>query len=94
MLPTCLPDKVHKPKWAKPSKTHGKASGRSYTGAEAAELAADQAEQGSSLAVNQTARPDTPENSSEDFIVPNTPPAGEFHRGTTIALVIRTPERL
>ena len=43
LLPTRLPDKVQKPKWAKPRKTHGKASGRSYTGAEAAELAVDQA---------------------------------------------------
>ena len=49
LLPTRLPDKVQKPKWAKPRKTHGKASARSYTGAEAAELAADQAEQRSRL---------------------------------------------
>ena len=87
LLPTRLPDKVRKPKWAKPRKTHGKASARSYTGAEAAELAADQAEQRSRLAA---ARSD-----SEDVVVPSTPPpAGESQGGTTIALAIRTPERL
>ena len=37
-------DKVKKPKGIKSRKTHGKASARSYTGAEAAELGADQAE--------------------------------------------------
>lgn len=72
MLPTRLPDK------AKPRKPHGKASARSYTGAEAAELAANQAEQRGRLAADQTARPHTPETICEDFIVPNTPPAGEF----------------
>ena len=43
----CLPDKVKKPKWAKPRKPHGKASARSFTGAEAAEIAADKAEKSS-----------------------------------------------
>ena len=43
----------------------------------------------------QVARPDTPEDSSKDVIVPSTPPlAGESQGGTTIALAIRTPERL
>ena len=37
LLPTCLPDKIQKPKWAKPIKAYGKASARSLTGAEAAE---------------------------------------------------------
>jgi hypothetical protein len=45
LLPTRLSDKVQKPKWAKLRKTYGKPSARSYMGAEAAELAADQAEQ-------------------------------------------------
>ena len=45
LLPTRLPDKVKKPKWAKSKKSHGKASARSFTGAEAAEIAANQAEQ-------------------------------------------------
>jgi hypothetical protein len=45
LLPTPLPDKVKKPKWAKPSKTHGKASARAYTGAETTEIAATRAEQ-------------------------------------------------
>jgi hypothetical protein len=44
LLPTRLPDKVKKPKWAKPRKSHGKASTRSFTGAEAAEITANQAE--------------------------------------------------
>jgi hypothetical protein len=45
--------------------------------------------------LGQIARPDTPENSSEDVIVPGTPPlAGESQGGTTMALAIRTPERL
>src|SRR5256714_3720979 len=47
LLPTRLPDKVKKPKWAKPRKAHGNASARSHTGAEAAEIAADKAEQSS-----------------------------------------------
>jgi hypothetical protein len=83
----CLPDK--KPKWAKPRKPHGKASGRSHTRAEAAELAADQAEQRS------TARPGTPESEIEDVTVPNTPPlADDSQGGTTIALPIRILEHL
>jgi hypothetical protein len=44
LLPTRLPDKINKPKWAKPKKTHDKASKRLMTGAEAAEQAADKAE--------------------------------------------------
>ena len=32
LLPTRLPDKVKKPKWAKPRKPHSKASERSFTG--------------------------------------------------------------
>jgi hypothetical protein len=47
LLPTRLPDKVKKPKWAKPRKPHGKASVRAFTGAEAAELAADKAKKSS-----------------------------------------------
>jgi hypothetical protein len=95
LLPTRLPDKVQKPKWAKPRKPHGKASARSYTGAEAAELAANQAEQRSRLAAEPTARPGTPESDIEDVIVPSTAPlAGELQGGTTIALAIRTPERI
>jgi hypothetical protein len=42
-------------------------------GREAAELVADQAEQRSKLAANQTARARTPESDIEDIIVPNTP---------------------
>ena len=47
MLPTRLPDKVRKPKWAKFRKTHSKVSARSLTGAEAAEMVADRAEKNS-----------------------------------------------
>ena len=62
------------------------ASARLYTGAEAAELAAAQAEQRSRLAAAETARPRTPESEVEDVIVPSTPPvAGESQGGTTIA---------
>jgi hypothetical protein len=58
-------------------------------------MAADKAEKSSKVAGRQVARPDTPENNGEDAIVPGTPPlAGEPQGGTTIALAIRTPERL
>ena len=50
-------------------------------------------EQRSRFAGDQTIRPHTLENSFEEIIVPNTPPAGEPQGGTTIALVVRTPER-
>jgi hypothetical protein len=47
------------------------------------------------LAAPQTARPGTPESDIEAVIVPSTPPlAGESQGGITIALAIRTPERL
>ena len=97
LLPTRLPDKVKKPKWAKPRKTHGKASARAYTGAEAAETAANRAEQSSRAAGKRPARETTSENSSvEDVVVPRTPPrpAGESQGGTTLTLAMRTPERL
>ena len=44
LLPKRLPDKIQKPKWAKPIKAHGKASARSLTGPEAAEKEANKAE--------------------------------------------------
>jgi hypothetical protein len=92
-LPTRPLDK--KPKWAKPRTPHGKASSRSHTKAEAVELAADQAEQRSRWADNHTARPGTPESDIEDVTIPNTSPlADDSQGGTTIALPIRTPERL
>jgi hypothetical protein len=95
LLPTRLPDKAQKPKWAKARKTHGKASARSLTGAEAAEKIADKAEKSSKVPGRQAVRPDTPEDSSKGVIVPCTPPlAGGSQGGTTIALAIRTPERL
>jgi hypothetical protein len=56
LLPTRLPDKVKKPKWAKPRKTHGNASTRPYTGAEAVEIAAEKAERSSKAASGQPAR--------------------------------------
>lgn len=102
LLPIRLPDKVKKPKWAKLRKPHGKASARSFTGAEAAEIAANQAKQGSKATATQAAREDTPESSGGEVIVPATPPrpaggpqvAGESQGGTTITLALRTPERL
>jgi len=60
-------------------------------------MAADKTEKSSKVAGRQVARPDTPEHDSEDAIVlvPGTPPlACESQGGTTIALAIRTPERL
>ena len=41
LLPIQLPDKIKKPKWAKPIKTYGKASVRLLIGAEAAKKKAD-----------------------------------------------------
>ena len=55
-MPTRLPDKVKKPKWAKPRKTHGKASARAYTGAEAAEITANRAKQSSNAAGKRPTR--------------------------------------
>jgi len=99
LLPTRLPDKVKKPKWAKPRKPHGKASGRSFTGAEAAEMAADKAEKSSKIPDRRPTREDSPESSDGEVIVPATPPrparlAGESQGGNTITLALRTPERL
>ena len=74
LLPTRLPDKVKKPKWAKPRKPHGKASGRSFTGAEAAEMAADKAEKSSKMPDRRPTREDSPESSDGEVIVPATPP--------------------
>src|SRR3954453_16592117 len=73
LLPTRLPDKVKKPKWAKPRKPPGKASGRSFTGAEAAEMAADKAEKSSKMPDRRPTREDSPENSDGEVIVPATP---------------------
>jgi hypothetical protein len=74
-----------------PEKAHGKASGRSYTDAEAAE---DRAERRSRVVADQTVRPRTPETSRENIIVSNTPPAGGSQGDTNVALAIRTPKRL
>ena len=76
------------PKWAKPGKSHGKASARSFTGAEAAEIAANQAEQSNKVA--GTPREDTPGGDDGEVMVPATPPrlanqprvAGESQGGT------------
>jgi hypothetical protein len=98
LLPTRLPDKVKKPKWAKPRKPHGKASARAFTGAEAAEIAADKAEKSSRVPRIEPGS----ENSDSEVMVPATPPrpagqaqlAGESQGGTTITVALRTPERL
>src|SRR5205814_10366941 len=68
--------------------------------AEAAEIAANQAEQ-SNKAVD-TPRENTPGGDNGEIIVPATPPrsagqpqvAGESQGGTTITLALRTPDRL
>jgi hypothetical protein len=44
LLSIRLPDKVQKPKWARPIKAHGKASARSLTDPETTEKEADQTE--------------------------------------------------
>jgi hypothetical protein len=44
LLPTHLPDKLKKLKWAKPLEPHGNTSARSYTGTEATEHEANKAE--------------------------------------------------
>ena len=74
LLPTRLPDKVKKPKWAKPRKPHSKASGRSFTGAEAAEMAADKAEKSSKIPDKHSTHEDSPESGDGEVIVPATPP--------------------
>jgi hypothetical protein len=85
-LPARLPDKVKKPKWAKPRKIHGKASTLSFTEAEATKIATDKAEQGSKVTGKQPLRAANPENnnSGEEVVVPATPlrPAGESQGGT------------
>ena len=60
---------------------------RSLTGAEAAQKAADKAEKSSKVPGRQAARLDTPENSSEDVIVPGTPPLASEAEGTPEAQV-------
>jgi hypothetical protein len=102
LLPTRLPDKVKKPKWAKPRKPHGKASARAFTGAEAAEIAADKAEKSSRVPRIEPLYESSSENSDSEVMVPAMPPrpagkaqlAGESQGGTTITLALRTPERL
>src|SRR4051794_7280054 len=86
-------------KWAKPRKPHGKASGRSFTGAEAAEMAADKAEKSSKMPDRRPTREDSPESCDGEVIVPATPLrpaqlAGESQGGNTITLALRTPEQL
>ena len=83
LLPTRLPDRVKKPKWAKPRKPHGKASARAFTGAEAVEIAADKAEKGNKMANRQPE--DSPESSDpgssdNEVMVPATTPEA-FRQG-------------
>ena len=92
LLPTRLPDKVQKPKWAKPKKTHDRASKRSMTGAEAAEQAADKAERAATRPVPP--RQDECEEDQGILVFGTPPPPGESQGGTTITLTMRTPERL
>jgi hypothetical protein len=71
--PTRLPDKVKKPKWAKPRKPHGKASARAFTGAEAAELAADKAEKSSRVPGIKPLYESSSESNNSEVMVPVTP---------------------
>jgi hypothetical protein len=82
LLPIRLPDKIQKPKWAKPIKAYGKASAQSLTGPEAAEKEADQAE--------IKARKQTQEDTTE--VVPNSSgyPSTLPGRKRTRTLVKRT----
>jgi hypothetical protein len=87
LLPTRLPGKIKKPKWAKPRKPHGKASARAFTGAEAAEIAADKAEKSNRVPGIEPLYESSSENSDSEIMVPATPPrpagkvqlAGESH---------------
>jgi len=72
---------VKKPKWANLRKPHGKASGRSFTGAEAAEMAADKAEKSSKMPDRRPTREDSPESSDGEVIVPANPPRPPARRG-------------
>jgi hypothetical protein len=65
---------VKKPKWAKSRKPHGKTSGQSFTGAEAAEMAADKAEKSSKMPDRRPTREDGPESSDGEVIMLATPP--------------------
>ena len=64
---------MKKPKWAKPRKPHGKASGRSFTGAEAAEMAADKAEKSSKMPDRRPTPEDSPESNDGEVIVVQRP---------------------
>jgi hypothetical protein len=79
------------------SPSPGKVSASAYTGAEAAEIAANRAEKSSRAAGKRPARETTPEKSSdENVVVPGTPlrAAGKSQGGTTITLALRTLEHL
>ena len=65
---------MKKPKWVKPRKPYGKASGRLFTKAEAAEMAADKAEKSSKIPDKHPIYEDGPESSDGEVIVPATPP--------------------
>jgi hypothetical protein len=74
LLPTRLPDKVKKPKWAKPRKPHGKASAKAFTGAKAAELAADKAERSSRVPGIKPLYKSSSEGNDSEVMAPATPP--------------------
>src|SRR5205085_4156666 len=84
LLPTHLPNKVKKPKWAKPIKIHGKASARSLLGSEAAEREANRAEK---QVRKQQHKEDTIKVVPKSLGHPSTPPG----RKRTHTLVERTP---
>jgi hypothetical protein len=90
-----LLDKVQKQNWTKLRKNYSKASTRSLTGVEVTEIAVDRVEKSSKVPNRQIAMSYTPESIGRNVIIPGTPPlVGESQGGTTIALVMRTPERL
>ena len=93
LLPIHLPDKVKKPKRVKPRKSHGNATARSLTRAEAAEREANKTEQSSRVAGKRPAREVTPEGGDEDIVVPDTAArlADESQGVTTITLAMGPP---
>jgi hypothetical protein len=96
LLSTRLPEKVKKPKWAKPRMPHGKVSGRSFTGAEATETAADKTEKSSKMRDRRPTRENSPKISCGEVVVPTTAPRTCSARrrvpgAITITLTLRTP---
>jgi hypothetical protein len=92
LLPTYQPDKVQKVKWLKLIKAYYRAFMWLITGTEVTEQALDKAEK----AVARLVILMQDESDEDDgILIPGTPLiTGEAQGGTTIILVVGTPERL